>query len=411
LVPSQNDLYCKQGLTSTSFWNPTGLYIGTCAILGSHPKEENFMTVLELKTTHHPESTVLNPSPQIQSPQISKLSVANQGQGQSLLLKLEMALKNGDVEVFNQAKKQIFSFLKQSGEAITPWSLLTLEFFDPNFLKDSQLAHIDLSLLRLVSQEKPLSLAGSQLQTANLKNGDFSGTDFHGADLTGANLQDCDLREANLEYATLIEADLSAAKLSFSTCNYANFYGARLNGLLARQASFFNADLRKTQLQQADLYQCNLQEARLQQADLRKASLFLADLSDSRLRQANLEKANLSSSCLRNARLQEANLTDTELIKADLSMADLKRCRIKSTKFDRAHLYHTHLNCIDLSGIDLSSTENLKSAIIRNVRYDNKTIFPENFDIKAHGFIARRCQGFLHQLLHTFLPHRCCSKK
>lgn len=92
------------------------------------------------------------------------------------------------------------------------------------------------------------SLAGAELQKANLDS----------AILPGSSLSGANLRQANLQYA-----DLSASDLS-----YADLGEARLKGADLRNSDLTNADLR-----QADLAFANLQGSRLGGAQLEHARL------------------------------------------------------------------------------------------------------------------------------------------
>ncbi len=100
----------------------------------------------------------------------------------------------------------------------------------------------------------------------------------------------------------------------------------------------------------ADLTECSLESSSLCDVDLTGAVLSRAFLADAKLKNAKLRFANLT----------EANLEDAKLTGADLSGACLRGSII--------------------CGADLSDAD-LSDAILDNIKFDNKTIWPENFTL------------------------------
>ena len=141
-----------------------------------------------------------------------------------------------------------------------------------------------------------------------------------------ANLRGVDFSKGNL-----VDAELQGANL-----NGANLHGANLNG-------------------------ANLNGANLQEAILDRANLFRANLQKAYLEGANLQKANLEGAYLEGANLQKANLEG-----ASLQEANLQEAILQGTK-----LFGAYLEGAELTG----------------AHYDKYTIFPADFDPKAHNMI------------------------
>ena len=194
-------------------------------------------------------------------------------------------------------------------------------------LENDQTGAVRIALERLVRNRFPTS--GLVLQETNLS----------GANLIRAYLKGTDLRRANLLAANLSEADLSGANLS-----EANLIGANLS-----EANLIGANLRRV----------DLKEANLKGADLSLSNLSEADLFLTNLREANLSGANLSG----------ADLFKTNLLGADLSGANLS-----GAVLSRAFLWEA-----DLSGANLSEA-NPSEANLMDIRYNEKTVWPEGFD-------------------------------
>lgn len=100
----------------------------------------------------------------------------------------------------------------------------------------------------------------------------------------------------------------------------------------------------------ADLSGCSLEFASLCKADLTGANLEHAFLAD----------ANLKNTVLKFANLTEANLEDANLKGADLSGASLRGAVVFGTDFSEA---------------------NLTDTICKDIKFDDKTIWPSNFSL------------------------------
>jgi len=175
------------------------------------------------------------------------------------------------------------------------------------------------------------NLSGAVLNRAILSDADLRGANLRGADLSEAILSDADLRGADLVDAKLFGASLIKAKL-------------------------FGADLSRAKLSGAMLW-----EAVLNEAKLIDAKLFRAKLNGAILIQATLSRAKLNESKLINAILFDADISGAELIDADLSGAEL---------------IDADLSGANLSGANLSKAD-LSGAKLKNIKWDEKTLWPE----------------------------------
>lgn len=115
--------------------------------------------------------------------------------------------------------------------------------------------------------------------------------------------------------------------------------------------------------------------------DLRAKCLTDADLEFARMRCANLVGADLS----------EAYLLSADLTEADLSGARLRRADCFSIKFKRANLTDADLSYATLQSADwrgaVLTGANLSRATMKGGRYDQYTIWPDDFVPKKHHLI------------------------
>ena len=269
---------------------------------------------------------------------------------------------------------------------------------DKTNIKGAQLENINLTRVSL----RHINLSNSNLTCANIDGADLAHADLRSAILCEANLQKSSLRSANLHMAVLIGANMKRASLQKANLNSANLQGANLQGANLLVTDLSGARLQKADLQKANLWNAclpnadlqgaNLRGARLPNADLQgvnllgaklqttdfqdanllRANMRKADLRKADLQRADLRNANLLGTDLRNARLQEAQLQGTDLLGANLSKASLRGANLRGADLRRTNL----------RGTDLGDTD-LQSALLVDIVYDRKTIWPENFDPPA----------------------------
>jgi uncharacterized protein YjbI with pentapeptide repeats len=115
----------------------------------------------------------------------------------------------------------------------------------------------------------------------------------------------------------------------------------------------------------------NLSGAELHFAELGFAFLCGADLSD-----ADLSEANLSGADLSEANLSGANLVDAMLAGADLAGANLSGANLFVADLSGANLFAANLLGADLDDAKLSKA-----------RYNEYTLWPDEFDPEAAGAI------------------------
>ncbi len=181
------------------------------------------------------------------------------------------------------------------------------------------------------------SLAG-----VNLENADLFGADLEGRTLRGANLRFANLFGANLANAILARADLTGANLTSARATGAVFTedgesspavpcvaGGPRPAVVLTGANFAQTDLTGARLRGVNLQGAVLSSALLASADFRYAclagaTLSLTDLSGTQLDRADLTNAVLTSSVLngtvaRGAQFVGASLTDAVIEGADFS--------------------------------------------------------------------------------------------
>ena len=188
-----------------------------------------------------------------------------------------------------------------------------------------------------VSQKKPTwskndkdpdSVAGAQLEGANLRYALASKAFLAGADLRGADLSYADLFLADLSGARLTHASLGGADLDRADLSRADLLGATLSGSHLPGANLSGAELIMANLSRAELDRADLSRAKLDVADLSRASLSGVILSGADLSSANLVGTILSFADLRDADLDNADLTYCVFVHVrNLPLETVKRAR------------------------------------------------------------------------------------
>ncbi|MCK6624650.1 MAG: pentapeptide repeat-containing protein [Anaerolineae bacterium] len=124
-------------------------------------------------------------------------------------------------------------------------------------------------------------------------------------------------------------------------------------------------------LEGANLSEANLQYANLSKSDLRMAFLPGANLCYANLREANLYKANLKQADLRGYKKRE--VTKEQAVSTVTIMA---RSAGWLKDYSEDENKYTDLRTANLEGIDLNGA-----------KYNNGTIWPEDFDPSKAGAI------------------------
>ena len=268
-----------------------------------------------------------------------------------------------------------------------------------------------IALERLKKDKK--SLAGLQAPEAML-----SEIDLNGADLTKANFQKANLSKAKLNGANLSKADLSGANLIGADLRNSIFKTANFNGAIYDPNEvnlLFHVEGNNTPVeetgnntQQTNDCQVKPEKQKRQKAyaklgmipvgpcaDLKKANLIDADLN------YDLKKADLRGADIRGADFRDAkNLGSTKLEKAlynkgtsfpeyfDVTKTGAYEIAPKINLRD-ADLRGADLEKEDLRGADFRGAKlggaNLQDAQLEKTLYDEKTIFPEGFDVDQTG--------------------------
>ena len=172
----------------------------------------------------------------------------------------------------------------------------------------------------------------------------LAGLQLESADLPYASLGDFDLRDANPRGADLCNADLRGAQL----------VGATLIGADLTSSNCVRADFSRTSLGDARLQAINRATkgdagTRFRRADCTRCTLKHSNLSASSFADATLHRADFTRSVLRNADFAGAELTG-----ADLSFCDLRGASLAHASLVGAILAGCNLEGADLTGVDLT---------------------------------------------------------
>ncbi|MGK7903234.1 MAG: pentapeptide repeat-containing protein [Hormoscilla sp.] len=141
-----------------------------------------------------------------------------------------------------------------------------------------------------------------------------------------------------------------------------NFQASDLTGLNLSGVSLPGIDLTRSVLSRADLTE----------ADLSDSILVSANLSSTILNRVNLNRANLTRANMKRSLLTKASLEEALLLQADLSGAIMMQANLQEARLRQANLSNTNLRSANLDGANLAY-----------ITYNQKSLFPEGFDVAA----------------------------
>lgn len=256
----------------------------------------------------------------------------------------------------------------------------------------------DLSNLDLNGSElKRFIFVNTALKKTILCIANLEKANLEGANLNYANLEGANLKEANLNSSNLEGAKINAAMLNGTKLNKANLQRAELNDAYLERAELNSANLERANLNSANLEGANLNEANLNgvnfvDAELKEANLNWAKLNDANLERAelnnaNLEGANLNGALLRETKLFAANLNGATLMGTKFFGAKLNGANLNEANLEGANLEGAKLNGAELNGAMLNNILQDETTVWRNAKYNDNTVFPENFSPEEHGMI------------------------
>jgi uncharacterized protein YjbI with pentapeptide repeats len=178
-----------------------------------------------------------------------------------------------------------------NGAVLNSMNLRGAELSDGNFIS-ANLTSADLSTANCQAADfGKANLSQVNFTGANLRYAQFNETDLSGVNLTAADLTGASLYKANLRLATFTELELrEVGTLAGADLQCANLRGARF-----ARCNLSEACLWLTNLEGANLREANLSRADLWGANLTSADLSAADLSGATLIHTNLERATLSN--------------------------------------------------------------------------------------------------------------------
>ena len=228
------------------------------------------------------------------------------------------------------------------------------------------------------------------LQGASLKNTNFEKANLYGVNMRGIKTEDTKFQHANLNQADFIGAkfgrrtDMSGANV----CG-ANFYNTDLsyvnlrNSLYDETTNFpdgFNPSSKKMFLLTDGVNLSNL-DKELEFAKMR--FMFLHDVSfeNSSLKRADLRSMDMTGGNFKNTNMSRAYAL--EMIARDCSF---KNAKMKQTNFDGAIFENVDMSDADLRGA-IFTFESAKNLNLEGTRYDQFTMFNDDFNPKAHGMV------------------------
>ena len=160
-------------------------------------------------------------------------------------------------------------------------------------------------------------------------------------------------------------------------CSFTDVY-ALLRKYDEGEVSFLNIELKR-----APLLGISLKGIQLDGSNMRRANLRGSNLSNSSLVQVNLALANLSKAVLSSSNLTRTLLNHANLQEAHLDGVNFDSAKLHNTDLRRAYIFRASFASADLRGAQLDSKYDYE------VFYNKKTIFPEDFDPIAAGWILQ----------------------
>jgi hypothetical protein len=139
-------------------------------------------------------------------------------------------------------------------------------------------APVEVTTVQPGADDDRKSLAGKNLEGAEMPDAKLGGADLTGTILTRANLRGADLARAQLVGVRMERADLQRSYLRAANMEAAILTGAKLQSAYLQRAVLNLADLTRAQLGGANLSGARLDGANLTRADLRGANLEDASL-------------------------------------------------------------------------------------------------------------------------------------
>lgn len=240
------------------------------------------------------------------------------------------------------------------------------------------------------------SLAGVDLEGAQLSGSTFSSVDLSGALLAGANLSDAALPDANLSRAIAVKsvmerAQLQRANLTGARLSSGNLQGANLAGATMVEADLAGASMGlawplpsgggevtriRTNLAGADLTRAVLASVNLEQADLSKAVLAEVNAPMVEMPRANLTDVRADGGVLTGAGLIDATMVRARLTKANLVRANLSRADLRSAVLVDADLREADLTDVNLDGANLRRAR-MDGATLTGAHTTSSTVCPD----------------------------------
>jgi len=248
--------------------------------------------------------------------------------------------------LFSYKTPRVLEYLSNSFENQVPFQTKLNQNHGKNL--DDSLAGVNLNRANLIGWDftgKNLENAiffGSDLSNANFANANLEGADFRFANLKGSNFH-----HANLDGANFANVDLTKVNLAGMVLRDTNLSDVNLSWSNLSQTKFVNANLTNANLEGSVLKYTNLQGSILSHADLSVANLQGANLQGSILNHADLSVANLQGANLQFTKIMEATLHVTNLVNADLT----------NSKLDGSDLFGANLEGATLNGTSLKETK------------------------------------------------------
>jgi hypothetical protein len=127
-----------------------------------------------------------------------------------------------------------------------------------------------------------------------------------------------------------------------------------------------------------DLTSCRYTDLDLSDLDFKSSIFDDADLSGAHFEGTDLKKSKFKGTRLENCHGENAKLQDCDFTNAYLRKIDLQHANLSRVVFANADLKNAILSYSTLCGADLS-TAKLKGVKFEKAKYDNATIFPDDF--------------------------------
>jgi uncharacterized protein YjbI with pentapeptide repeats/protein-tyrosine phosphatase len=207
--------------------------------------------------------------------------------------------------------------------------------------------------------------------------------------LDGYDLSELDLSKLNLSNAQLNGTNLIKTNLAGSNLTNAWFVEATLDSIIIDNANFTGALFESTVLRNFDFRKGNFHNVILSWLRLEEGiNLSGADLTGVEWSRGAISQIDLSGTIMRGGSFREVTFREVNLVGTDFNNSQLYEVWFFGVLIGNANFENANFGNSIFSGVNFSAA-NLNGVTMKYTRYDDRTIFPADFDPSKKGAIPK----------------------